>query len=58
MQEFHSINGVDFGNKVYIFATKFFLVRKKRKMWETMGNIERKFSWLKLMFEKRSSLRP
>jgi hypothetical protein len=44
MQEFHSINGVDFGNKVYIFATKFFLVRRKREMWETMGNIERKFS--------------
>ena len=57
MQEFHSIDDVVFGSE-YVFTTKFFLVRSKRKIWAAMRNMERKFVWLKLMFERRSNLEP
>jgi hypothetical protein len=54
MEEFHSIHGVDFGSPIHIFATEFFRGRSKREMWKAMGNLERKYSWLKIMYERQS----
>jgi hypothetical protein len=54
MEECHSIHGVDFGSPIHIFATEFFRGRSKREMWKAMGNLERKYSWLKIMYERQS----
>jgi hypothetical protein len=48
MQEFRSINGVDFGNKVYIFATKFFLVKKKERNVGNNGKYRKKILLVKI----------
>ncbi|KAL9382386.1 hypothetical protein Peur_025421 [Populus x canadensis] len=58
MKEFHSIEEVVFGGKLYCSATKFLLVRSRREMWATIGDKKRKFQWLKLMFERRSNVKP
>ena len=52
MQELHSINEVAFGSALHTFATKFFCARSKREMWAAMGCIDRKMSWLKIMFDQ------
>jgi hypothetical protein len=56
MQEFHFIDDVVFGSELYVFTTKFFLVRSKKNMWAAIRNMKRKFVWLKLMFERISNL--
>jgi len=58
MKEFHSIEEVVFDNKLYCFATEFFIIRSKREMWAAIGDKKRKFQWLKLMFERRSYVKP
>ncbi|XP_061966912.1 L10-interacting MYB domain-containing protein-like [Populus nigra] len=52
MEELHSIDGVTFGSALHTFATKFFCARSKREMWAAMGCIDRKVSWLKIMFDQ------
>ena len=52
MEELHSIDGVAFGSALHTFATKFFCARSKREMWAAMGCIDRKMSWLKIMFDQ------
>jgi len=52
MEELHSIDGVAFSSVLHTFATKFFCVRSKREMWAAMGCIDRKISWLKIMFDQ------
>jgi hypothetical protein len=37
---------------LHIFAIEFFSARSKREMWAAMGSIDRKISWLKIIFEK------
>jgi hypothetical protein len=58
IKEFYSIEEVVFGNELYCFATEFFIVRSRREMWAAIGDKERKFQWLKLMFERRSNVKP
>jgi len=58
MKEFHSIEEVVFGSELYCFATEFLMVRSRREMWAAIGDKERKFQWLKLMFERRSNVKP
>ncbi|KAI5572555.1 hypothetical protein BDE02_10G019600 [Populus trichocarpa] len=58
MKEFYSIEKVVFGSELYCFATEFFMVRSMREMWAAIGDKERKFQWLKLMFERRSNVKP
>jgi hypothetical protein len=58
MKEFHSIEEVVFGSELYYFATEFFMVRSRREMWAAIGDMDRKFRWLKLMFDRRASYRP
>jgi hypothetical protein len=53
MEELHSIDEVNFGSALYTFATEFFCARSKREMWVAMGYIDRKISWLKIMFEQQ-----
>ena len=55
MKEFHSIEEVVFGSELYCFATEFFMVRSRREMWATIGDMDRKFQWLKLMFDRRAN---
>jgi hypothetical protein len=44
--EFHSIDEVVFWSEFYCFATEYFMVRSKRKMWATLGTIKENFnSW-------------
>uniref|UniRef100_A0A2K2CAR3 Myb/SANT-like domain-containing protein n=1 Tax=Populus trichocarpa TaxID=3694 RepID=A0A2K2CAR3_POPTR len=52
MEELHYIDGVAFGSALHTFATKFFCARSKREMWAAMGCIDRKISWLKIMFDQ------
>jgi len=52
MEELHSIDGVASSSALYTFATKFFYARSKREMWTVMGCIDRKMSWLKIMFDQ------
>ncbi|KAL9369097.1 hypothetical protein Peur_040296 [Populus x canadensis] len=52
MAELHSIDGVTFGSALHTFATQFFCARSKREMWAAMGSIDRKISWLKIMFDQ------
>jgi hypothetical protein len=52
MEELHSIDGVASSSALYTFATKFFYARSKREMWTAMGCIDRKMSWLKIMFDQ------
>jgi hypothetical protein len=52
IEELHSIDGVAFGSALHTFATKFFCARSKREMWAAMGCIDRKMSWLKIMFDQ------
>jgi hypothetical protein len=35
-----------------------FLVRSRREMWAAMGSKERKFIWMKLIFKRKSNLKP
>lgn len=58
MKEFHSVEEVVFGSELYCFATEFFIVRSRREMWAAIGDMDRKFQWLKLMFDRRASYRP
>ncbi|KAI5557663.1 hypothetical protein BDE02_08G132800 [Populus trichocarpa] len=58
MKEFHSIEEVVFGSELYCFATEFFMVRSRREMWAAIGDMDRKFQWLKLMFDRRATYRP
>jgi hypothetical protein len=58
MKEFHFVEEVVFGSELYCFATEFFMVRSKREMWAAIGDMDRKFQWLKLMFDRRASHRP
>jgi hypothetical protein len=53
MAELHSIDGVTFGSALHTFATQFFCARSKREMWAAMGCIDRKISWLKIMFDQQ-----
>jgi len=53
MAELHSIYGVTFGSALHTFATQFFCARSKREMWAAMGCIDRKISWLKIMFDQQ-----
>jgi hypothetical protein len=34
------------------------MVRNWREIWVAIGDKERKFQWLKLMFERRSNVKP
>jgi hypothetical protein len=52
IEELHSIDGVNFGSALHIFAIEFFSAKSKREMWAAMGSIDRKISWLKIIFEK------
>jgi len=56
MEELHSIDGVNFGSVLHTFATKFFYARSKREIWAAIGSIDRKLSWLKIMFDQRRKL--
>jgi len=58
MKGFHSIEEVVFDNELYCFATEFFIVRSKREIWAAIGDKKRKFQWLKLMFKRRSYIKP
>jgi hypothetical protein len=58
MKGFHSIEKVVFDNELYCFATEFFIVTSKREMWAAIGDKKRKFQWLKLMFKRRSYVKP
>jgi len=58
MKEFHSIEEVVFDSELYCFATEFFMVRSRREMWAAIGDMDRKFQWLKLMFDRRATYRP
>jgi len=58
MKEFHSIEEVVFDSKLYFFAIEFFMVRSRREMWVAIGDMDRKFQWLKLMFDRRANYRP
>ena len=44
IEKLHSIDGVNFGSALHIFATEFFSARSKREMWATMGSTDRKIS--------------
>jgi hypothetical protein len=58
IKEFYLIEEVVFNSELYCFATEFFMVRSRREMWAAIGDKERKFQWLKLMFERRSNVKP
>jgi len=58
MKEFHSIEEVVFGSELYCFATEFFMVKNRREIWATLGDNKRKIQWLKLMFKRRSNVKP
>jgi hypothetical protein len=58
MKEFHSNKEVVFGSKLYCSATEFLLVRSRREMWAAIRDKKKKFQWLKLMFERRSNIKP
>ncbi|KAL9366958.1 hypothetical protein Peur_038157 [Populus x canadensis] len=58
IKEFHSIEEVVSGSELYSFATEFLMVRSRREMWAAIGDKERKFQWLKLMFERRLNVKP
>lgn len=58
MKEFHSVEEVVFGSELYCFGIEFFMVRSKREMWAAIRDKKRKFQWLKLMFERRSNVKP
>jgi hypothetical protein len=58
MNEFHSIEKVVFSNELYCFTTEFFMVRNMREMWAVIGHKEKKFQWLKLVFERKLSAKP
>ncbi|KAL9337380.1 hypothetical protein Peur_069149 [Populus x canadensis] len=58
MKEFHSIEEVVFDSELYCFATEFFMVRSRREMWAAICDMDRKFQWLKLMFDRRATYRP
>jgi hypothetical protein len=58
MKEFHSIEEVVFDSKLYCFAIEFFMVRSMREMWVAIGDMDRKFQWLKLMFDRRANYIP
>jgi hypothetical protein len=34
------------------------VVKNRREMWATLGDNKRKIQWLKLMFERRSNVKP
>jgi len=58
MTEFHSIEEVVFGSELYCFATEFFIVRSRREIWAAISDMDRKFQWLELMFDRRANYRP
>jgi hypothetical protein len=53
MEKLHSIDGVNFGSALHTFTTEFFCSKSKREMLAAMGAIDRKISWLKIMFEQQ-----
>jgi hypothetical protein len=46
MTKLHSIEGVYIGDDFHEFAAEFLGLRRNRKMWLTMGNLENKMKWL------------
>jgi hypothetical protein len=58
IEDFRSMQDVVFSSDLYVFATKLFLVKRRREMWAAMESKERKFTWMKLMFERKSNLKP
>jgi hypothetical protein len=58
IEDFRSMQDVVFSSDLYVFSTKLFLVRRRREMWAAMESKERKFTWMKLMFERKSNLKP
>jgi hypothetical protein len=58
MTEFHSIEEVVFGSELYCFATEFFMVRSRREIWAAISDMDQKFQWLELMFDRRANYRP
>ena len=58
MTEFHSIEEVVFSSELYCFATEFFMVRSRREIWAAISDMDRKFQWLELMFDRRADYRP
>jgi hypothetical protein len=55
MAEVHSIPGIDFGDDFYCFATEYLSNRTKREMWASIGDIDRKYQWLKKMYQRRQN---
>ena len=43
MKEFHSIEEVVFDSELYCFETEFFMVRSRREMLATIGDMDGKF---------------
>jgi hypothetical protein len=58
MTEFHSIEEVVFSSELYCFATEFFMVRSRREIWAAISDMDQKFQWLELMFDRRANYRP
>lgn len=57
IEDFHSMQDDVLGNDLYVFSTKLFLVRSMREMRVAMGS-KRKFTWMKLIFKRKSNLKP
>jgi hypothetical protein len=42
MGELHSIEGIIIGDDLHSFATKYLCLRRKKEIWVSMGDLEKK----------------
>ncbi|KAI5556792.1 hypothetical protein BDE02_18G058800 [Populus trichocarpa] len=52
MAELHSIPGVSIEDEFHDFATEYLSLRRKREMWDSMGDKEQKLRWLQRMYAR------
>lgn len=57
MAELNSIDGITVKDDFYSFITQYFYLRSKRKMWASMGDLDKNLKWPQRMFTEVKNLR-
>jgi len=50
MTKLHFIEGVTIRNDFHGFATEYLSLRRKRKIWASMGDLEKKLKWILIKY--------
>jgi hypothetical protein len=50
MTKLHFTEGVTIRNDFHSFATEYLSLRRKRKIWASMGDLEKKLKWILIKY--------